>query len=84
MEEPPVDQKVRIITIICMTALIFTALVGITLTAILTDRNVHYAEGLSFGGALIVALMGGFTMRQLHRRRRWRIEREDNGESNGS
>lgn len=80
MEEEPVDQKVRIITIICLTSLIFTALVGITMTAIFTDRNVHYAEGLSFGGAIIIATLGGFTIRQLRRHRRWRIEREENGE----
>jgi len=71
------DQKVRIVAIICITSLIAIALIGITLTAIFTDRNVHYAEGLSFGGTLFIVLLAGVSLRSMRRHRRWRIEREE-------
>jgi hypothetical protein len=77
-ERPP-DTTVRIVTIICLTALVLTSIVGITITAIFTDRDLRYAEGLTFAGAVMVAVIGGFTLRGMRRRRHWRIEHDENG-----
>jgi arginine exporter protein ArgO len=71
------DRMVRVVAIICMTSIIALAIIGITVTAVLTDRNVHYAEGLSFAGTVLIAVTAGVTLRSLRRHRRWRIEREN-------
>lgn len=83
-DDPPpshVGASVQIVTVICLTVVVFTAIVGITVTAVMTDRDVRYAEGLSFGGALFIGLIGGLTLRGVRRQRRrhWRIERDENG-----
>ena len=80
MDDRP-DIVVRLVAIVCLTVIVVTAIVGITLTAIHTDRDVRYAEGLSFAGAVLVALDSGLTLRGVRRRHRWRIEHDDNGES---
>ena len=80
VEERHVEPHVQIVTIICLTIIISISIIGITVTAIFTDRNVHYAEGLSFAGAVLIAVIGGFTIRHVRRRRRWKIEREENGD----
>jgi membrane protein YdbS with pleckstrin-like domain len=81
VDEEPVDTSVRIVTIVCLTVIVITAIVGITITSVMTDRDVHYAEGLSFAGAVLVAVIGGFTLAGLrrHKHRRWRIEHDENG-----
>lgn len=73
------DRVVRLVTVVCLTVIVVTGLVGITIVALNTDRDVHYAEGLSFGGALLVAVLGGFNVAAIRRRRRhrWRLERDD-------
>ena len=78
------DARIKIVTIICLTVIVCVALAGITLAALFTDRNLHYAEGLSAGGVLVIALLGGLTWNRLLRRHRWRLERtEESDESTG-
>jgi hypothetical protein len=76
-EDRPPDTVVRIVTIVCLTVIVVAALIGITVVAVRTDRDVHYAEGLSFAAAVLIAVIGGFTLRGLRHHRRWRIEREN-------
>jgi hypothetical protein len=79
-DELRTDRIVRVVTLICLTAIIIASIAGITVTAVLTERNVRPAEGLTFGATVLLALLGGLTIRQLRRHRRWRIERENGGE----
>lgn len=81
-DDPRPETVVRIVTVICLTVIVIVALIGITVTANLTDRDVHYAEGLSFGGTVVIAVLGGFTFASLrrHRRRHWRIEHDEEGD----
>jgi hypothetical protein len=38
------------------------AIIGITVAAVTTDRNLIWAEGMTFGGVLLVAVIGGATL----------------------
>jgi arginine exporter protein ArgO len=77
--------SVKIAALICLTVVVCFAIAGITAVSLVTDRDVHYAEGLTFGGAVFLALLGGVSFVGLRRRRaRWRIEREENGDDDVS
>ena len=82
-ELPPTEpDTVRIVALICLTAVLIASIVCITITAVLTDRNVRLAEALTFGGAVFLSMLGGISfvgLRGLRRHRRWRLEREDEG-----
>lgn len=62
----------RLGAIICLTVIVVTAVIGIAFTAVLTDRDVRFAEGLTFAGALLIAALGGFSLWTM-RRHRWRV-----------
>jgi len=82
--EPDRNQTVQIVALICLTTIVISSIVGITFTAVLTDRDLHFAEGLSFGGAILVAVLGGVSFAQLFRRhRQWKVSidhQEDRGD----
>jgi hypothetical protein len=70
-------ERVKIAALVCLTIIIVASITGITLTALFTDRDLFRAETYSFGGVLMIGLLGGVTFLGLRRRRRWRLERED-------
>ena len=69
-------ERITVVAIVCLTAVVLFATAGITVTAVLTDRDVHVAEGFTFAGALTIALLGGLSIRTF-RQHRWQIERPD-------
>jgi hypothetical protein len=71
------DEHLRALVVKSLTIIVLVALVGLTVVAVATDRDVRYAEGLTFGGVLIIAIMGGFSVHTLRRRHRWRLERAE-------
>jgi len=73
--------SVKIAALICLTVVVCFAIAGLTAAALTTDRDLAYAEGLTFGGAVFLALLGGVSFVGLRRRRRWRIERDDTGDT---
>lgn len=93
MDTPPLDDRdlhadtvVRVVTIIVLGVLILAAIVGLTITAVMTDRNVARPEALTFGGVVLVAALGGVSSSALlrrHRRRHWRVNVEREGNGNG-
>jgi protein-S-isoprenylcysteine O-methyltransferase Ste14 len=75
------DAWVKVATIVVLGLVLVTAVVGTTIVAVLTDRDVARAEYLTFGGALLLGALGGVSWWQL-RRHRWRVhvDRDANGE----
>jgi glucose-6-phosphate-specific signal transduction histidine kinase len=71
------DFILKMVTILSLAVILLVSVIGIILTALLTDRDVARAEKLSFGGVIMLAALGGLTWSHLRRRRRWRIEREE-------
>jgi membrane protein YdbS with pleckstrin-like domain len=75
------ELVVRVVTILTLGVLLLAAIVGITITAVMTDRNVWRAEVLTFGGVVLLGALGGVSWLTLRRRRRWRVNVE---RSNGN
>lgn len=76
---------VRLVTIISLAILVFTSIVSITFVAIFTDRDVRTAEGLTFGGAVLLACIGGFSWYSLRKKRKRRLHIDlGNGQENDS
>jgi hypothetical protein len=66
---------------VCLTTIVIAAIVAMAYVAVRTDRDMTRPEILSFVVALFVAAIGGMSIFDVRRRRRWRLEREDvNGE----
>lgn len=73
---------VRIVALICLTAIVLACVAGLTIVACVTDRSLLNPERFTLVIALCVALLGGMSVFPL-RRHRWRVEREDvNGVQN--
>lgn len=73
--------RVRIASMVCLTIIAVTAIVGDVIVATLTDRSSSSAHRFLALSMLVVALLGGLSVLAL-RRHKWRLEREDiNGSS---
>ena len=70
---------VRLVTIITLGVILLTAVIGLTIVSVMTDRNMARAEGLTFAGVVLLGALGGFSAAMLRRRHRWRVhvEREN-------
>lgn len=59
---PDDDPFIRVLVIVCLSVVCVVAIIGITVAAVTTDRNLIWAEGMTFGGVLLVAVIGGATL----------------------
>lgn len=55
----PTSELVQLIAIGGLVTIVLVATIGIVAAALTTDRNLHFAEGLTFGGAVLIAVVGG-------------------------
>jgi hypothetical protein len=77
MSDDDLDTAVRVTALVVLGAVLIAAIAGLTVVAVLTDRDLTRPEVLTFAVALCVAGLGGYSFLSLRRRRRWHIERED-------
>lgn len=70
-------NDVRVVALVCLTAIEIAAIVGLTVVAVLTDRELRDPETFTLALALWVAALGGLNTLRIRRRHRWRVERED-------
>jgi high-affinity Fe2+/Pb2+ permease len=75
------EVAVKVVTIVMLGLVLITAVIGITVVAVTTDRDLARAEALTFGGALLLAALGGVSWLALRRRHRWRVNLEHNGDN---
>lgn len=73
------DARVRIATVIVLGIVLIAVITGLTVVAVLTDRNDLRGGALLFGVAMIGAA-GGVSWWTLHRRWRIRVDHEDGEE----
>lgn len=78
------DDLQRAVAIICLTVIVITAEICITITAINTDRDLERPEMYTLVITLCVGLLGGLTLAGMRKRHRWRIEREELNHDNGN
>lgn len=71
----------RIVAIICLSVIVLAAIAGLTVVAVLTDRELRDPEAFTLVIALCVAALGGFSFVRV-RKHRWRVEREDMNNGN--
>jgi hypothetical protein len=77
MSDDQSDVAVRVTALIVLGVVLVAAIAGLTVVAVLTDRDLTRPEVLTFVLALCVAGLGGYSFLSLRRRHRWRVERED-------
>lgn len=65
----------RAAALFCLTAIVLTAIAGLTVVAVFTDRELRDAGMFTLAIALCVAVLGGFNTFRHHYR--WRVERKD-------
>jgi protein-S-isoprenylcysteine O-methyltransferase Ste14 len=74
------DDRVKIVAIITLGAILLAAVIGLVIVAVLTDRDLFRAQTLTFAGVVLLATLGGLSWAALHRRRRrWHVDVEHNG-----
>jgi hypothetical protein len=69
-------DRVSIVAIVTLGVVIIVAIVGITLAAIFTKRDLTLVEGMVAGGVLLIALLGGLVIRYA---RNAEVRRNGNG-----
>jgi membrane protein YdbS with pleckstrin-like domain len=74
---PEDDARVRIVTIIVLGAALVCSIAGLTVVAVLTDRDLLKPELMALVLALAVATIGGLPQHWWRRRSHWRIERDE-------
>jgi hypothetical protein len=77
MSDDDLDTAVRVTALIVLGVVLVAAIVGLTVVAVMTYRNLVRPEVLTFVLALTVAGLGGYSFVSLRRRARWRVEREE-------
>lgn len=77
------ETVVKVVTVVALAAVLLAAVVGVTLVAILTTRDLWKVEAMVFAGSLLVAAVGGtgWWMTGRRRRRRWHVDVTPNEES---
>lgn len=75
------DHTLRAVAVICLAAVLLAAITGMTVVAVVTDRDLWKVEVLTFAGVLLLVLTGGVSWSALtrHRRRRWHVSVDRNG-----
>lgn len=72
---------VKVAAIVTLGVILLAAVIGLTLVAVTTDRDLFRAEALTFAGVVLLAAIGGASWWRLRRpRHRWHIDLERNGE----
>jgi high-affinity Fe2+/Pb2+ permease len=67
----------KVAAMACLTVIIVAGIIGMTVVAVTTDRNLVRAETFTFATVLFVAVLGGLSVWSLRRHHRWRFEREE-------
>jgi membrane protein YdbS with pleckstrin-like domain len=77
MTEPP--TPVKVVTLIVLGVVLVVAVIGLTVVAVFTDRDVWPAERLTFGGVILLCLVGGLSIYvdRVRVRRRRRDDEQD-------
>ena len=75
------ETRVRVVALVCLTAVVTTSIIAIMVVALVTDRNVTNAQRLTAIIALTIPILAGMSIVQLRgRRHHWRIERNGDDE----
>ena len=69
------EVSVRVVTVICLSVVLLASVIGMTVTAVLTDRDMFRAEVLTFAGVALLAAFGGVSWFSLTRHK-WRLNVE--------
>ena len=72
------EALLRVVIVATLGLVLVAAIIGMTVVAVTTDRDLRRAETLTFGGVVLLAALGGVSWWQL--RKRWRIRFERNGD----
>jgi len=80
MNEMNESVLVRIVTLLVLGVVLVITVVCICVVAIKTDRDLARPEGFALVVALVVGGLGGFSIWEARRSRRWRIVREQEKE----
>ena len=78
-EDHDPDVIVRVVTIVTLGVILVTAVIGLTVVGVMTDRDLFRAEAMTFGGVALVAALGGVSW-WTARRHHWRVRVEHNGD----
>lgn len=70
-------ELVRLVTVLCLTVLALAAIIGLTVVAVLTDRDLANPERFTLAVALVVGVLGGLSLAGVRRHHRWRLERDN-------
>lgn len=73
------DLIIRVVVVVTLGVVLCFAVVGLTVVAVATDRDMARPEFLTFGGVVMLAALGGVSWWSLRRHWRVRIERNGNG-----
>jgi hypothetical protein len=86
MPAPPVYSRDEVIlkglTIVVLGVIVVAAIIGLTVVAVATDRDLRPAEILTFAATVVLATLGGFTWLDFRRHRRWHVEVDRDGPQN--
>lgn len=63
-------DAVTIAAIVALGVCVLAAVISLAVVAIFTDRDLAYAEGLTAGGVLVIAALGGLIVRRYGVQRR--------------
>ncbi|MET0786839.1 MAG: hypothetical protein ABWY25_09050 [Paenisporosarcina sp.] len=67
---------ITLVTIVTLGVIVMTAIIGLTIVAVTTDRELLKAEFLIFIIVLLIATLGGVSWVMLRRRKNWHINVE--------
>lgn len=74
------DTWIRVVTIVALAVVLTTAVIGITVVAVFTTRDLWRAEVLTFAGVVLLGALGGVSWWALRRHpHRWRVQVARNG-----
>lgn len=61
------NEHAAVVAIIALGVIVWTALVGLVVTACVTNRELAVPTGLTTAGVVAIAVLGGVVVRGLHR-----------------
>lgn len=79
----PDDTIIKVATIVMLGLILITSVIMIGVVAVKTDRDLFRAELFTFGGALLLAALGGVQWYRLRYRRRWHLSVDREEPENG-
>jgi protein-S-isoprenylcysteine O-methyltransferase Ste14 len=82
-EHPPPTERVQLAAVIMLGLAVVAMVVGLTIAAVQTDRDLWRGALLAFAATVLLASIGGVSWWAI-RRHRWRVSVDRDRGSNGS